>query len=81
MNVASFEYMEVVIKPQCHPYIKGLVLDQDNMANYCPVSVTFLSKVIEWAVRDQLWKVLKENKMIPAHQSAYRKLHSTDCSL
>ena len=30
---------------------------------------------------DQLWKVLEEHKIIPVHQSAYRKLHSTEAAL
>ena len=30
---------------------------------------------------DQLCKVLKENKVIPVHQTAYQKLHSTDTAL
>ena len=47
-------------------------LDQGDMANHRPVSnLTFLSKVIEWAMLNQLWKVLEENKIITVHQSAY----------
>ena len=30
---------------------------------------------------DRLCKVLKENKVIPVHQTAYQKLHSTDTAL
>ena len=65
-----------------HPSIKRQDLDQDNMANCCPVSnLTFLFKVIEQAKLDQLWKALEENKIIPAHQSAYQRLHSTETAL
>ena len=42
------------------PSIKRQGLDQDYMANYHPAfNLTFLSKVIEWAMLDQLWKVLE----------------------
>ena len=51
------------------------------MTNYHPVSnLTFLSKVIEQVTLDQLWKIL-ENKIIPVHQSTYRKLQSTETAL
>ena len=62
--------------------VKRQSLDQDNMAIYHPMSnLTFLSKVIERAVLHQLWKVLEKDKIIPAHQFAYRKLHSTETAL
>ena len=65
-----------------HLAIRRQGLDQDNMANYRPVSnFTFLSKVIEQAMLDQLWKVVDESKIIPVHQSAYRKLPSTETAL
>ena len=66
-----------------HPSIKGQGPGQDNMANYRPVSnLTFLFKIKERAMLDQLWKVLLENKIIPVHQSAYQKLHSNrNCPL
>ena len=42
------------------PSIKGQGHDQDNMANYRPVSnLTLLPKIIERAMLDQLWKVLE----------------------
>ena len=43
--------------------------------------IDLFSKVIEWAMLDQLWEVLEENKIIPLHQSAYGKLHSTETPL
>ena len=47
-----------------------------------PVSnFTFIYKVIAWAMLDQLWKILEENKIVPVHQSAYRKLHSAEIAL
>ena len=64
-----------------HRSIKGWGLDQDNMTNYRSVSnLIFLSKVTDWAMLDQLWKVLKE-MIIPVDQSAYQKLHSPETNL
>ena len=69
-------------KSLINPTIKRLGLDQDNIANYRPVSnLTFLSKIIERAMLDQVISVLKANNIIPVHQSAYRQLHSTETAL
>ena len=43
--------------------------------------MTFPSKVIEQSMLGQLRKVLEENTIISVHQSAYRKLHSTETAL
>lgn len=65
-----------------HPLIKKKGLDQENMANYRPVSnLTFLSKIIERAMLDQLNSTFMANNIIPVHQSAYRKQHSTETAL
>ena len=65
-----------------HPSIKKQGLDRDNMANYRPVSnLTFLSKIIERAMLDHLYGVLQDNNIVPVHQSAYQKLHSTETAL
>ena len=62
-----------------HPRIKKPDLDQDILANYRPVAnLTFLSKILERAILDQLMDVLKQNNIIPAHQSAYHQMHSTE---
>ena len=36
---------------------------------------------MERAILDQLYEVLQENMIIPVHQSAYQKLHSTETAL
>ena len=65
-----------------YPLIKKKGLDRENMANYRPVSnLTFLSKILERAMLDQLDDVFRANNIIPVHQSAYRKQHSTETAL
>jgi len=52
------------------------------MANYRPVSnVTFMSKIVERAVAKQLHRYLEVNGLLPRHQSAYRRHHSTETAM
>ena len=61
------------------PLLKKSGLDTSDMANYRPVSnLTFLSKLVERAVAKQLNDYLAANDLLPRHQSAYRKRHSTE---
>ena len=65
-----------------HPLLKGGGLDCENMANYRPVSnLSFLSKIMERAILDQLLPLFEGNGVIPSLQSAYRKCHSTETAL
>lgn len=64
------------------PLLKKAGLDCDNLVNYRPVSnLSFLSKIVERAILDQLLPFLERNSVIPQCQSAYRKLHSTETGL
>lgn len=64
------------------PYLKKIGLDVDNLGNYRPVTnLSFLSKIIERAMLDQLMPFLEEVGVIPRCQSAYRKFHSTETAL
>ena len=64
------------------PYLKRTGLDVNDLSNYCPVmNLTHLSKIIEWAMFDQLVPFLEEVGVVPSYQSAYRKLHSTQTAL
>lgn len=65
-----------------HPLLKKKGLDKENMANYRPVSnLTFLSKILERAILDQMDEIFRANNIIPVHQSAYRRHHSTETAL
>jgi len=52
------------------------------MSNYRPVSdLSFMSKVVERVVTEQLNEFLLTKDLIPRYQSAYRKKHSTETAL
>ena len=64
------------------PLLKKPGLDAENKSNYRPISnLSFLSKVLERAMLDQLLPVLQSNGIIPSIQSAYRQHHSTETAL
>ena len=62
--------------------LKRSGLDPTDVANFRPVSnLTFMSKVIERAAASQLNTYLSANGLVPRHQSAYRKKHSTETAM
>ena len=64
------------------PLLKKPGLDVEDMSSFRPVSnLSFLSKIVERAMLDQLLPFLEENKIIPKNQSAYRQFHSTETAL
>ena len=64
------------------PVLKKSNLDQDDAKNYRPISnLTFISKVIERIVAEQLKKHLVDSNSMPPLQSAYRSGHSTETAL
>jgi len=53
-----------------------------NIANFRPMlNLTFMSKVVERAAASQLNTYLSANGLMPRHQSAYRKKHSTETAM
>ena len=64
------------------PLLKRPGFDTADMANYRPVSnVTFVSKIVERAVAKQIHQYLEANGLLPRHQSAYRRHHSTETAM
>ena len=64
------------------PILKKANLDANNMKNYRPISnLSFLSKLIERLVFQQLTNYLNENKLMLVYQSAYRQHHSTETAV
>ena len=61
------------------PIVKKSGLDPDQPENYRPISnLPFLSKVLECVVFSQIEHYLNTYNLLPRHQSAYRKYHSTE---
>ena len=64
------------------PYLKKADLNNEELSNYRPVSnLSFLSKIIEHAILDQLMPFLEQSDAISKYQSAYRKFHSAETAL
>ena len=64
------------------PYLKKIGLDVNDLSNNRPVTnLTYLSKIIELAMLDQLILFLEEVGVVPHYPPANRKLHSTETAL
>ena len=60
-----------------HSQLKRAGLDNENRKNYRPVSnLTFLSKIVECIIFDQLYTFIEEAGILTKYRSAYRELHS-----
>src|SRR5208282_6107276 len=64
------------------PLLKKSSLDPGELKNYRPVSkLTFVSKIVEKLISEQLLEYLRVNNLMPRLQSAYRRYHSTETAL
>ena len=56
--------------------------DTNDLNSYRPISnLSYLSKLIETIISEQLWSHVREINVIPENQSAYRANHSTETTL
>ena len=64
------------------PTLKKATLDPTILGSYGPISnLPFISKVLERAVNERMVAHLQANNLVPEHQSAYRRSHSTETAL
>jgi hypothetical protein len=64
------------------PTLKKANLDADNLKNYRPISnLSYISKIIEKCVHEQLTHYLDYNNMFAQFQSGYRKGHSCETAI
>ena len=64
------------------PRLKKTNADPTDVKNYRPISnLTFVSKLVERLVCRQLVDFLEKEHLLPVHQSAYRKNHSTETAV
>ena len=64
------------------PLLKKPTLDKNTHKNYCPVSnLSFIFKLVERVVSDQLKSHLTQNSLANVDQSAYSKFRSTEMAL
>jgi len=64
------------------PRLKKAGADVNVLANYRPISnLSYMSKLIERAVADQVFAFVELSGKLPVFQSAYRPFHSTETAL
>ena len=64
------------------PLLKKASLDHEVLSNYRPVSnLTFVSKMLERTVANQLNSYLTQHNLLDPFQAAYMKRHSTETTL
>ena len=64
------------------PLVKKPGMDLSSLSSYRPISnLPFVSKLLERVVAYQLTTYLSSNHLLPTHQSAYRRHHSTETAL
>src|SRR6218665_1176388 len=64
------------------PALKRDGLDLKDPSNFRPISnVSFLSKIIEKIVSEQITSYLSTNDLLPKYQSGFRRGHSTETLL
>ena len=65
-----------------HPVLKREGLDQTDPGNYRPIAnVSFISKILERIIASQLVAYFDAYDLLPAHQSGFRRNHSTETLL
>ena len=65
-----------------YPLLKKPSLDRNLLKNYRPVAnLSFISKLIEKAVANQLTSYINKEGLCNFNQSAYKRLHSTETAI
>jgi hypothetical protein len=81
-SLCSGHVPEIFKSAVVRPLIKKPSLDKNVLKNYRPVSnLSFLSKLLERTVLEQILEHLKKNHLLNPHQSAYRQGHSCETAL
>ncbi|KAK6181912.1 hypothetical protein SNE40_009690 [Patella caerulea] len=80
--ISSSQFPTAFKTAHVRPLLKKLNLDPDCLRNYRPVSnLSFLSKVIEKVIAEQLKEHLTRENLSEPFQSAYRDNHSCETAL
>ena len=79
LSLQSGHFHEIWKEAIVTPLLMKCGSDPSNFKNLRPVSnLSYISKLTESAVADQIQSHLAKNNLYPVFQSAYRKLHSTE---
>ena len=72
----------IIKSAQVSLLLKKPSLEKESTKNYCPLfNLSFLFKVLEKVVVNQLNSHINNSNISNQHQSAYRKFHSTETAL
>ncbi|KAK3558457.1 hypothetical protein QTP86_018184, partial [Hemibagrus guttatus] len=81
-SLTSGHVPTVFKKARLIPILKKPALDPSDISNYRPVSLlSFLSKILERVVCNQLSDYLMQNKLHDPNQSGFKAAHSTETAL
>ena len=81
-SISSGKVPRIFKQALVKPLIKKPTLDAENLQNYRPVAnLSFISKVLERIIANQLHVYLEKNDLHERMQSAYRPKHSTETAL
>ena len=81
-SLSQGRFPEIFRLAEVTPILKKSTLDPSVLSSYRPISnLPFISKVLERAVNERMLQHLHSNGLLPEHQSAYRRSHSTETAL
>ena len=81
ISIVSHTFPDMEKRAIVKPILKG-ALDPQCLSSFRPVSnLTFLSKIMENVILEQLSEHLQLVEALPDNQSAYRRLYSTETAL
>ncbi|KAK3549855.1 hypothetical protein QTP86_015276, partial [Hemibagrus guttatus] len=81
-SLTSGHVPTVFKKARVIPILKKPALDPSDISNYRPVSLlSFLSKILERVVCNQLYDYLLQNNLHDPNQSGFKAAHSTETAL
>ena len=82
ISLETGTFSDSMKKAVLQPLIKKITLDSEMLPNYRPISnLSYLSKITEKTVSEQIIAHISSNNMLHKWQSAYKALHSTETAL
>ena len=81
-SLRTGKFPEKLKEASIRPGLKKPSLDVDELKNYRPISnLTYLSKILEKVVHEELNMYIEKNGLFSAYQSGYRKFHSCETAV
>jgi len=82
LSIATVTFPSSMKRATVVPLLKKENLNADELKNYRPVSnLSFISKLLERIVSEQIMSYMERNELLPERQSAYRAGHSCETAL